>query len=408
MSQKNGIINKESSSHSKRKGGDIMSKLDVIRKYWGKISYAEIGKMTGQSADAVRKMGRKDGLEPVKRNAQNLELTPEDEIEKDAKVSSLSKGKTKAETKYKIVTSRLEEAEKIIEAMKAVGSANSYTIKSKDSDGRSEATAVIVASDWHYEETVHSENVNGMNEYNTDIAKVRAELFFVNAVKLIKIFKKESEINTLVLAFLGDLINGQLREEAMENNSLQPVDACIEVSKVIIAGIKYILANTDLKLVIPCHSGNHGRTTKTVHISTEAGNSHEYGMYHGVASAFEGNTRVQFIIPRSYHSFIDINGYVIRFQHGHAMKYAGGVGGIYISVNKAIAQWNKVRHADLDVFGHFHQLRDGGNFICNGSLIGWNEFANFIKADFEKPKQAFFLIDHKRKVKSVTAPIFLE
>jgi hypothetical protein len=62
----------------------------------------------------------------------------------------------------------------------------------------------------------------------------------------------------------------------------------------------------------------------------------------------------------------------VRFHHGHSIRYAGGVGGIYIPTNKAIAQWNKGRHADLDVFGHFHQLRDGGNFICNGSLIGYN------------------------------------
>lgn len=48
-----------------------MSKIDTIRKHWGKKSYAEIGKLTGQTADAVRKMGRADGLEPIRVNAQN-------------------------------------------------------------------------------------------------------------------------------------------------------------------------------------------------------------------------------------------------------------------------------------------------------------------------------------------------
>jgi hypothetical protein len=126
-----------------------------------------------------------------------------------------------------------------------------------------------------------------------------------------------------------------------------------------------------------------------------------------LARAFKDEKRVKFIIPTSYHSFLDVSGYTIRFSHGHAIRYAGGVGGIFIPCKKAIAQWNKARHADLDVFGHFHQTRDGGDFICNGSLIGWNEFANFIKADYEKPKQVFFLVDHNRKEKTVTAPIFL-
>ena len=145
-----------------------------------------------------------------------------------------------------------------------------------------------------------------------------------------------------------------------------------------------------------------------MHISTEPGNSLEYVLYHSLAHDFKGNDRITFVIPTSYHSYIDIGGITVRFHHGHSLKFNGGIGGITISVNKAIAQWNKVQHADLDVFGHFHSLKDGGNWICNGSVVGWNTYANFIKADYEKPKQAFFLIDHKRKEKTVTCPVFVD
>jgi hypothetical protein len=70
--------------------------------------------------------------------------------------------------------------------------------------------------------------------------------------------------------------------------------------------------------------------------------------------------------------------------------------GIDIPVKKAIAQWNKARQADLDVFGHFHQRKDGGNFLSNGSNIGYNSFALSIKADYEAPAQQLFMIDKKR------------
>ena len=80
--------------------------------------------------------------------------------------------------------------------------------------------------------------------------------------------------------------------------------------------------------------------------------------------------------------------------------------GIFIPAYKAISQWNKARYADLDVFGHFHQSKDGGNFICNGAGIGYNSFALSIKADFEHPSQTFFLVDHKRKVKTAVSRIF--
>ena len=89
------------------------------------------------------------------------------------------------------------------------------------------------------------------------------------------------------------------------------------------------------------------------------------------------------------------------------IRYQGGVGGVYIPVNKAISQWSRAKHADLDVFGHFHQAKHDVRFISNGSLIGYNAFAISIKADFEPPKQAFFLIDRKRGV-TIYAPIMFD
>ena len=44
----------------------------------------------------------------------------------------------------------------------------------------------------------------------------------------------------------------------------------------------------------------------------------------------------------------------------------------------------------------------------NGSLIGFNAYALSIKARFEPPQQAFFLIDAERKRKTGAFPIFVE
>ena len=372
------------------------------------LSYAEIGNIVGLPSDAVRKRYRKLGLPAKRSNSQNRALSPLKEIERDVAVQALSKKFKGADAKYKILQEQLAEAVALNQALKAVGDENCYTIPTKKHQGKNMATAVAVASDWHWAETVHPENVNDLNKFTLNVAHSRAEKFFQNVVRLCQHFGRDSQIDTLVLALLGDFINGQLREEAMENNSLRPMDEMIQAWKVLAGGINYILDNTDLNLVIPCHSGNHARVTKKIHWSTESGNSLEYAMYHVLASEFSECKRVKFIIPTSYHSFLDIAGYTIRFHHGHTIKYGGGIGGIFVPAFKAISQWQKARHADLDVFGHFHQSKDGGNFLCNGSLIGLNEFAVAIKADFEKPKQTFFLIDHKRKEKTVTTSIFLD
>lgn len=262
--------------------------------------------------------------------------------------------------------------------------------------GTSEATPVLVASDWHSEELVGSE-VGGLNVYNPEIAEKRARTFFTAGLRLIDLLAQDVTIKTAVLALLGDFITNDIHGgENAEKNALQPTHALIKAQNLIISGMDFLLNHSKLSLVVPCHSGNHARTTLKTRFGAENGHSLEYLMYLHLATHFRNEPRVQFIIPEGMHSYLDVYGKTIRFHHGHAVKYMGGVGGIYIPVNKAIAQWNKARVADLDVFGHFHQMRDGGNFICNGSLIGYNAYALSIKADYEPPKQALFLMDKKR------------
>lgn len=275
------------------------------------------------------------------------------------------------------------------------------------SAGTNEGTVVLVASDWHVEENVGPE-VSGLNKYNLEIARDRATRFFQKGLRLTELLQKDITINTMVLALLGDFITNDIHDaENAEVNEVLPIHALLEAQGMIISGIEFLLEHSKLELVIPCHSGNHARTTKTTRFTTENGHSLEYLMYKHLAVYFRDEPRVTFIIPEGMHSYVQIYGQTIRFHHGHSVKYQGGVGGIYIPVNKAIAQWNKGRHADLDVFGHFHQMRDGGNFICNGSLIGYNAFALSIKADFEPPKQALFLMDKKRG-RTCTWPILMK
>jgi len=123
---------------------------------------------------------------------------------------------------------------------------------------------------------------------------------------------------------------------------------------------------------------------------------------------YKDNPRVVFKISESYLSYLEIFDFTICFQHGHAVRFGGGVGGLSIPLNKAIAQWEKLKHADLYCLGHWHQFLDTGQAIVNGSIIGYNAFALFIKAGFEKPRQAFFLIDRKRRCKTVVCPVLFD
>src|ERR1700676_892176 len=280
------------------------------------------------------------------------------------------------------------------------------------SSGTSESVACFVWSDWHVEETVLPEQVSNKNEYNLKVADARFEQLMHGGLAWWRIASRDTTIKTVILALLGDFITGSIHEDLAEGNQLAPAEAIHKAYSMIVTGIKFLLKNLpkDVSFVIPCHSGNHGRMTKKQRIATESGNSLEYFMYRMLQDYFAGEKRITFIVQPGYHSYVRCfeGAYNIRFHHGHQMSYQGGVGGISISVNKAIAQWNKsVSDIALDVFGHFHTRVDGGNFICNGSMIGMTAYGVSIKASWEPPSQTFFLINKKYGAKTMVCPIFV-
>lgn len=357
--------------------------------------------------DGCTKLARRRGLcLPHGKAFPDLNLN----VSVDRSLRSTTKSHSELKLKYAEALKQLDLTEAKLAAFEAIRAATDHdlTIQPKHGSGTSEATAIIVASDWHVEERVGPE-VGHLNRYSLEIAEARATTFFQSCQRLVQILQQDVKIDTVVLALLGDFITNDIHgAENAEVNALGPVDAILFAQRLIQAGIDFLLMHLPkTKLAIVCHSGNHGRTTQTTRFTTEHAHSLEYLLYTHLASYYRREPRVTVQVPAAPHSYVQIYGQTVRFHHGHMVKYGGGVGGLYIPVHKAINQWNKGRPADVDVFGHFHQLRDGGNFLCNGSLIGYNAFALSIKADYERPRQMLCLIDKKRG-RTCTWPVWVE
>lgn len=278
---------------------------------------------------------------------------------------------------------------------------------SKTKGTKTEGTVVMVASDWHIEEAVDPETVNNLNSYNLEESRRRADIFFRSGLKLANMFGQDLDVKNIVIGLLGDFFSNDIHEELAEINLLLPMDACLKAQEYIASGIEFLLANSDYNLTFVCCSGNHARDTEKVHYSTEAGHSLEYMMYHNLAQRYEGNPRVKFIIKVGYHAYLNILGQMVRFHHGHSLRYQGGISGLFVPAYKMISKWNNAIKADLDVFGHFHQYVDGRTFISNGSLIGYNAYALRNGLAFERPQQACFVIDAKRG-RTISAPILFQ
>lgn len=333
-------------------------------------------------------------------------LTAEQQVAIEMEKLRIKHSEKGTDQKYKVALRMLREKEVELETIFAVkDTVSTYTINPSKNKG-GEAVAVAVASDWHVEENVRPETVNGSNEYTMAIAKARAEKFFQHTLQLVQKEQQSVRIETLCVALLGDFFSGNIHEELLASCEVGPQDAMIFAQNLIASGIQFILDNSKLNLVVPCAVGNHSRMTKKVHVSDEHGMSLEWAMYNFLAVHFQGNKRVKFVLSRSYHNYVDVFGYKIRFHHGHAVNFGGGLGGLTIPMIKAIQRWDNDQKAYLSVCGHFHQKMDGERFVVNGSLIGDSPYGK--RLGFTgRPEQVFFLID-KNRGKTIVAPILVE
>lgn len=273
----------------------------------------------------------------------------------------------------------------------------------------SNATAIVCWTDWHVEETILSGAVNGLNRFNLKVADARIKKTVENTIRCIEVAKKLSKIDDLVIWLGGDFITGYIHEELQESNSLSPVEAIEWAQERLFLGIRSLsqaLKPSSIRVV--GNVGNHSRTTQKMRVSTTTQNSYEWLMYNNLSKFCQLDGLVSdWKLPEGYLSYLEIQGHNVRFHHGDAIKYGGGIGGINIPVNKAISQWNKAKPAVLDIFGHWHQWIDQWNWNSVGCLIGYGPFSLKIKADYQPPTQTVIVMD-RNYGKVLALPVFCE
>lgn len=339
------------------------------------------------------------------------EQTPAEQIFADRLINREKAAARIAEAKYKHLLKEYETLEQRFDFLVGIKEDIGIpTIEKKESGQlKSHATPVALLSDWHFEETVLPETINGLNEYNLDIAARRWSSCIQNLLRLVTIDRNHSEINEIVLWLGGDFITGYIHEELIESNSLSPTQATRFAKKLIISGIEFLLQYGKFeKIIIPCSYGNHGRTTTKKRISTGHKNSYEWMMYHDIADYFndKAESRVRFIVPDGLFTYMNVYGFNCRFWHGDTVSYQGGIGGLTIPLIKAIHRYNQQIRADYNFMGHYHQLHQPTkDCMVNGSGIGFNPYAQGIGASPEQPMQGYCLIDQKRGL-TIKAPIF--
>lgn len=291
-------------------------------------------------------------------------------------------------------------------ALKGIQATKQNTSVSKRSV-KHDATMVVLLSDIHCEETVRPETVNGLNAYDLEVCEARLAELQERFFTMLAHERELTRIDRVVLWFGGDWISGMIHPELAEENSLHPLAAIRWIGERM-RGFLDAVADNAREVVVATSCGNHGRTTEKLR-TNEADTSYEHHLYLTMRAA-EKRKNVRWLLGEGHLNYVDLDGFKIRFCHGHAVRYQGGIGGIHVPLNKAIAAWDATERADLTCLGHWHQFSWGraGRYVSNGSVIGHSAYAVRIKATYEPPCQAAIVIDHGRREVTKAYPLFCD
>jgi len=329
-------------------------------------------------------------------------------LEQDAELARLRAEVATLKGRYKAALGQIDRERERADAIAGLKGIEGKPPSTKSVKGRRHpATMVVLLSDIHCEEVVRSEQVNGLNSFDLDVCEARlgelSERFFA----LLEHERHLCRIDRVCVWLGGDLISGMIHPELAEENALHPLAALRWIGERL-RGFLDAVADNAKEVLVVTSCGNHGRTTEKLR-TNEADTSYEHHLYVTMAAA-EKRKNVRWQIGEGHLNYVDLDGFAIRFMHGHAVRYQGGIGGIHVPLNKAISAWDSTRRADLTCLGHWHQFSwsRSGRYVTNGSVIGPSAYSVRIKASYEPPCQAAFVVDHHRREVTRAYPVFCD
>lgn len=270
---------------------------------------------------------------------------------------------------------------------------------------------MLFLSDLHWGEVVYPAQVNNVNSYNLAIARTRLRTVVDTSIELLRIIDPTRSYPGVVVALGGDMISGDIHEELAESNEMHSIPTVLDLLEHIASALK-VFADTYGAVFVPCVSGNHGRNTKKIRAKDRNHTSFDWMLYQLLARHFVDDKRVTFYIPDGPDAAFRI--YSTRYNLTHGDQFRGGDGMIG-ALGPIIRGDHKKRsrNAQIDLsydvlmLGHWHQYMHLTRLLVNGSLKGYDEYANSSNFGFELPQQSLHITHPKHGI-TFRMPVYAE
>lgn len=260
-------------------------------------------------------------------------------------------------------------------------------------------TPTLMLSDLHFGEVVFPAQVNHVNSYNTATAKQRLRRVISGAVKLLRQTLAPGAFGGMVCILGGDMVEGTIHDELRDTSDETVAEAVITLHDELVPHLKALCDEFGL-LHVPCVVGNHGRLDRKPRMKNGPKLNYDWLLYQFIARTIGADpkyrNRITFQIPDGYEASYRVHGVRYMLTHGDSFKGGDGISGPLMPWMRGSLKASKSYAAmgmpfDVMLMGHWHQLRYLGSIIVNGSLVGFNEFAQKMHFGFEPPAQALWL-----------------
>lgn len=274
----------------------------------------------------------------------------------------------------------------------------------------SAGVATLFLSDLHWGEVVFPAQVNGVNEYNLEIAEKRLYTVVEHAVDLVKNHVTNKGYPGIVVFLGGDMVSGNIHQELKETNE-QPIMPVVLHLAERLTQILRTLADEFGKVHVAGVYGNHGRNTFKPTAKHSAFESFDWLIYRLLRWKLD-DKRFTWNVPDGSDAFVEIYGHRYLLTHGDQFRGGDGMIGALGPIIRGDHK-KRSRNAQIDLeydtlcMGHWHQLVQMQRVIVNGSLKGYDEYAYKGNFPYEPPRQALWLT-HPEMGLTFSMPVYAD
>lgn len=372
-----------------------------------KASSQEVAKQLGRTVDSINNKRRVLGVKGTGRVATQISESSVVEDLKEKDDAYWMREHAALGKKYQKLLKEQSIVERLIERISSIAPV-SYSPAPAILKGRARGrkgrgqSAVLAFSDTHIGKTTSPDQTLTFGDYNFDVFMARLK-YLEEAILSISENHISTEIPELIVAMLGDMLDGQL-VHSNEVGQLDPIFNQFYCGAHAIAQFLRNLAPHFPKIRVYDCVGNHPRFTNQHRMPTKNRYSNfDKFLYAMIGALVRDIPNIEWKLDAQPYQIFDVQGYTFFTAHGDSLR--GGdknlgipnhaVGRLVSTATQMMNKYNR-KAPNYYLVGHLHRdivlPHATGSFIVNGGFPGVDEFGlaeMFTPAD---PSQKFFFI----------------